>query len=121
MALENITPTTLISGYPLTMIINGTPMCSEFSNGIRNFIHVNHKTNSITFTLQNGPIREYGENGCQVDALIDAARIIIDKLNQKFPCKENDAVLFNLTAALQLLAQRRLDRENRGVEGLNLT
>lgn len=52
-------------------------------------IFVDHDVNMVSFRIQSGPIKEVGKNGCQVTALIDAARIIIEKLNEKYPCREN--------------------------------
>lgn len=39
-----------------------------FEKDIRpnNFIYVRHDVNSISFTMQNQPIKECGVNGCQV-------------------------------------------------------
>lgn len=84
-----------------------------------NFIYIRHDTNSLSFTLQNGPIKEAGKNGCQVDTIIAAARQIIEGLNEKFPCAENMEAMNHLTGALVALNKRRVDRETRGVEGIN--
>lgn len=83
-------------------------------------IYIDHDINTISFRIQNGPIKEVGINGCQVDELIRTAEIIIDGLNQKFPCAENATVLADLNHALQVLEKRRKDREQRGVEGRSL-
>src|SRR5216683_1215381 len=53
------------------------------------FIYVRHDKNSISFTLQNQPIKECGVNGCQVDEMIGAAKVILEGLNKKFPCRQN--------------------------------
>lgn len=82
-------------------------------------ITIDHDNNTITFEIQNGPIKEMGENGCQVDALIWVARDIIHGLNQKFPCRENSIVITKLEEALLWLGKRKVDREKRGVEGKN--
>jgi hypothetical protein len=71
----------------------------------------------ISFRIQNGPIKEVGVNGCQVDTLIYAARAIIDGLHKKFPCRENLMVLGRLADALYWLEIRKRNREKRGVEG----
>lgn len=90
-----------------------------FESEIRpnNFIYVRHDKNSLSFTLQNGPIKENGKNGCQVTALIAAARTIIGKLNENFPCRENAITLTKLDEALLWQAKRTANREKRGVEG----
>jgi len=81
------------------------------------FIYVRNDKNSISFTLQNQPIKECGVNGCQVDELIEAAKIILTGLNTKFPCRQNSLAITKLDEALHWLTDRRNDREKRGVEG----
>lgn len=90
-----------------------------FEKDIRpnNFIYVRHDVNSISFTLQNGGVKEKGVNGCQVDTIIEAAKIIIEGLNKNFPCRENSIVITKLDEALMWLNKRAKDRVTRGVEG----
>lgn len=92
-----------------------------FEKDIRpnNFVYVRHDVNSISFTIQNGPVKEVGVNGCQVDTIIEAAKAIIEGLNKNFPCRENAMVITKLDEALLWLVKRKLDREARNVEGLN--
>ena len=85
--------------------------------GIDEFVRVDQKRSEITFRLQNGPVKEVGQNGCQVDTMIESAWIIIDALNKKFPSSYNRRALFHLELALNRLSDRNRDRENRGVEG----
>jgi len=80
-------------------------------------IIVNKNTNAIAFILQNGPIKEVGVNGCQIDTVIEAAKMIIERLNQEFPCYENVRAMEGLSDALKALADRKAKREARGVEG----
>jgi hypothetical protein len=80
-------------------------------------ININEKMNCISFKLQNGPIKEVGINGCQVDTLIETAKIIIEKFNAEFPSRENAVVITKLDEALLWLMKRKIDREKRGVEG----
>lgn len=82
-------------------------------------IYIDHDVNMISFRIQNGPIKEVGVNGCQVDTLICTAAIILTKLNENFPCKENKAALASLGNAVSWLRTRKENREARGVEGLN--
>lgn len=82
-----------------------------------NFIYVRNDKNSLAFTLQNGPIKEVGVNGCQVDTIIEAAKKMLEGLNAKFPCSENDGAIHCLNTALDCLALRKKNREARGVEG----
>lgn len=83
------------------------------------FIVVNHKNNGISFKIQKGPIKEVGKNGCQVTALIEAARVMIAKAYEKYPCRENSITLTKLDEALMWQKARTADREARGVEGTN--
>lgn len=80
-------------------------------------IIINKNTNSIGFTLQNGPIKEVGVNGCQVDTLIEAAKAIIEGLNKKFPSRENSVAITKLDEAIMWLEKRTKDRVRRDVEG----
>jgi len=84
-----------------------------------NFIYLRHDKNSLSFTLQNGPIKENGVNGCQVNEVIEAAKIILEGLNKNFPCRENASAITKLDEALMWLEKRTKDREKRGVEGLS--
>lgn len=84
-----------------------------------NFIYVRNDVNSIAFTIQKGPIKEAGVNGCQIDTIISAARRILMGLNAQFPCPENDRAIDMLGGAIQALQDRKKAREDRGVEGLN--
>jgi len=83
------------------------------------FIYVRNDKNSISFTIQNGPIKEHGVNGCQVGTLIAAAKLIIERLNLKYPCRENSMTITKLDEALMWLEKRTKDREARGVEGFD--
>ena len=83
----------------------------------KNFIYIRHDTNSLSFTLQNGPVKEKGINGCQVDTIIGVAAEILSKLNDKNPSGYNECAVWCLEAALGALRARTKDREARGVEG----
>jgi hypothetical protein len=80
-------------------------------------IFIDGRLNMISFKIQNGPIKEVGVNGCQVDTLIAAAMQIIVGLNAKFPSDYNYRTIGHLGEALRALRERKIDRENRGVEG----
>ena len=90
-----------------------------FEKDIRphNFVYIRHDVNSLSFTIQNGPIKETGVNGCQVDTVIEAAKIMLEGLNKKFPCRENACAITKLDEALHWLIARKRDRETRFVEG----
>ncbi|MGB1290546.1 MAG: hypothetical protein ACPG5Z_00340 [Pseudoalteromonas sp.] len=93
-----------------------------FEKDIRpnNYIYVRHDVNSLAFTLQNGPIKENGKNGCQVTDILAVAKHMIEGLNKNYPCRENAMTLTKLDEALMWQSKRTADREKRGVEGKNL-
>lgn len=80
-------------------------------------IYIDQDVNMISFRLQKGPIQEVGINGCQIDTMIEAARLIIKGLNEKFSCDENEQAMRCLSIALHFLKIRTLDRKKRNVEG----
>ena len=84
-----------------------------------NYIIVDEHKNSITFKIQDAPVKEAGVNGCQVDTLVDAAAKIVEGLNAFFPCQENGECISHLYDALAALRKRKANREARGVEGEN--
>jgi len=83
----------------------------------RNPIQVRLDKNSISFTIQNGPIKEVGVNGCQVDCLLHAWVAIVEELNEQFPSKENSISLRKVKEAIFWQDERTRNREKRGVEG----
>jgi len=105
--------------YPDKFNESGAMDYKWFEKDIRphNFIYVRHDVNSLAFTIQNGPIKEVGINGCQVNEIIAAAKIIIEGLNKNFPCRENSMAITKLDECLMWLEKRTKDREDRGVEG----
>lgn len=82
-----------------------------------NFIYVRHDKNSLSFTIQNGPVKEVGKNGCQVTDIIAVAKHIIEELNKNFPCRENAMTITKLDEALMWQEKRTKDRMKRNVEG----
>ena len=82
-------------------------------------IFIDYINNMISFRIQNGPVKEAGVNGCQVDTIIEAAKIIIEGLNSQFSCRENSMVITKLDEALMWSNKRKQDRINREVEGLS--
>lgn len=106
MALETLKDVKEIGGFPVTRASNRS--C---------FVHIFDEENCIGFKLQNGPIKEVGVNGCQVDTIIEAAKLILEGLNAKFPSVFNRNAIAELSDALTWLQQRKADRESRDVEG----
>jgi hypothetical protein len=80
---------------------------------------VHGQESSVKFTIQSGPIKEFGVNGCQVDDVIVWVKEKIEGFNKAFPCRENSLVVTKLEEALLWSLKRKLDREKRQVEGLN--
>lgn len=111
MALETLAGIEEIGGFKVERV--------EWNHPKENFIEINDKENAITFKIQNGPIKENGVNGCQVDSVIEAAKLMIEGLNKKYPCRENAVAITKLDEALLWLMKRKIDREKRGVEGRN--
>jgi hypothetical protein len=107
--------------YPEKFNESGAMDYKWFESEIRphNFIYVRHDVNSVSFTIQNGPIKEVGKNGCQVTELIAVAAAMIAGLNAKFPCRENSITLTKLEEALMWQKKRTEDRLKRQVEGLS--
>jgi len=125
MALETLKGLTKIGGFKVLTEEDRNLFLAENNNDWDKFdgyrkdfpIHITHDKNMISFKIQDGPIKENGVNGCQVDTLIEAAKIIVEGLNKKFPCRENAMVITKLDEALLWSLKRRVDRESRGVEG----
>jgi hypothetical protein len=79
------------------------------------FVTVSEK--GVFFQGQTGPIKEVGENGCQIDAMIEFARDVLLVFNQRVPSRETSMIITKLDEALLWSLKRKLDREARNVEG----
>jgi len=93
-----------------------TAIMNDFSFVKKDFVFVNGS--DLLFRIQDGPIKENGVNGCQVDALIEVAKEIIVSFNDKIPCAENENATSKLADALDWLERRKKNREKYGVEGI---
>ena len=113
MALETLKDVKEIDGFTV-----GGTVGTAIKEGADPIL-IDHEKNQITFQIQNGPIKENGVNGCQVDTLVTAAALIIEGLNAKFPCEENTLALASLAEAVNHLKARKINREARGVEGVD--
>ncbi len=89
----------------------------EWDQPDNHHIEINDRCNAITFKIQDGPIKEVGVNGCQVDEIISAALLMVKGLNEKFPSDYNAKCIASLYEAYTWLQQRKADRKARGVEG----
>lgn len=105
--------------YPEKFNESGAMDYKWFEKDVRphNFIYVRHDVGSIAFTIQNKPIKEAGINGCQIDTIIETAKLMLEGLNKQFPCRENSTAITKLDEALLWLMKRKMDRTERGVEG----
>jgi hypothetical protein len=113
MALETLKDVKELNGFKvLDMKDRKTPNHDGY-------VIIDHEVNGLFFKIQNGPVKEHGVNGCQVDTLIHAAKKIIEGLNKNFPCRENSIVITKLDEAIHWLDHRTKDREKRNVEGQN--
>ena len=118
MALETLQGLKEIGGFKITRGKPDTMSWAEFDELRKECpIHITDNMNMISFKIQNGPIKEVSVNGCQVDTMIEAAKMVIEGLNKKFPCRENSVAITKLDEAILWLQKRKLDREKRGVEG----
>lgn len=84
---------------------------------IGKYIIIDEKLNFIGFKLQDGPIKEFGENGCQIDTMLKACEEILKGLNAKFESPHNGQAILAIQKALWHLNQRTMERKMRGVEG----
>jgi len=74
------------------------------------FIYVRHDVNSVSFQIQDGPIKENGKNGCQSIHLIAVAKLMIEGHNNNYPCAENIETIEYLSKALDAQEKRTKDR-----------
>ena len=79
--------------------------------------HVTVSGHTVTFQIQDGPIKENGYNGCQVDELIAFTCELLQGLNKDLPARETSLAVTKLQEAQHWLDARTKDRETRGVEG----
>lgn len=99
--------------------INGVEITRTYSNIDGRHIFVDDEANLIAFKIQNGPIKEAGKNGCQVEDMIAVSKHIVEQLNAKYPCRENAMIITKLDEAIMWSKKRTQDRLNRNVEGLS--
>ena len=90
-----------------------------FEKNIRpnNFVYVRNDKNSLSFTIQDGPVKEAGRNGCDVMTVIEAAKIMLEGLNEQVRCRETSIMITKLEECLLWGMKRKMDREQRNVEG----
>ena len=69
--------------------------------------------------MLDGPIGEFGENGCQIETLGIIWLEILQSLNKNYPCRENALTITKIQEALMWQEARTKDRIKRNVEGFN--
>jgi hypothetical protein len=92
---------------------------NKFTDYLQSNEFVTIDDSTIFIKIQDGPIKEFGHNGEQIDKLLELYLEILQHLNQKFPCRENAITITKVEEALLWQLRRKLDREKRQVEGLN--
>lgn len=117
MALETINDLKIAGGNKVAHLEKAIPMEDYLELIKDHFIIHGKENNTLTFKIQDGPIKEVGVNGCQVTDMISIAQYIIKKLNDKFPCEENLMTISSLNQALAWQRQRTNNRVQRNVEG----
>jgi hypothetical protein len=117
MALETLKGILEIEGFKVVRE-RGDLSWSEFDDKRKEFpINITEEKGMISFKIQDGPIKENGINGCQLTTLISTAKIMLESLNKKFPCRENSITITKLEEALMWQSKRTEDRILRNVEG----
>jgi len=76
--------------------------------------------NTTNLQFQMGLAKENGINGLTNEALLAVCEHRLKFLDAKFPCAENKEAITAIARAMDVLQQRTLDRQARGVEGLNV-
>ncbi len=118
MALEVLKGVEEIGGFKIVRVKPPEMSWDDFDKTRDEFpINITERMNTISFRIQNGPIKEVGVNGCQIVTLIDAAKILIEKHNEKYPCPFNIETIYHLGQAILRQERRTQSREARRVEG----
>ena len=86
---------------------------------IDNDIFLSVKGQKVTFSIQSGPVKEFGRNGLDATDIIRFTIGLYRSFNNAQPCRENSCTITKLEEALHWQESRTRDRVNRGVEGKN--
>lgn len=110
MALETLRGLDSIGGFKTIIAENGS-LLNAFPEEDGPFpIQINLDHNSVAVQIQNGPIKEVGVNGAQVETLVEIFQRIVEGLQEKFPYDENAEMIVHAQAILDLSAKRKADR-----------
>jgi len=85
----------------------------------KEFIKVDQNFSTLTFKLQSEPIREIGVDGCNVEDVIEIARILVANLPGKGH-KTTVMATVRLGEAIGFLEQYRAERVDEGKEGTDI-
>ncbi len=95
-------------------LINAIPLIPEEK---QKFISVNSDTHTVSFTIQDGGVKDFGLNGCQITDVLEFVKNFIEIRAKQFPCRENSMTITKLDEALMWQNKRTQDRVKRAVEG----
>ena len=114
MALKTLKGIKEIGGFKIIRVKPEDMSWDEFDQLRDEYpINITDKMNCISFKIQDGPIKENGVNGCQVDTIIETCRIIIAGLDKKCPSDENKLAYNGLCGVLHDLGRQRITRRGR--------
>lgn len=83
-------------------------------------ICIDHEKDMISFKMLTKPASEGGNlENAQLTELVSTAKVMLEYLNAKFPCRENAMTITKLDEALMWQEARTKNRVARGVEGKN--
>lgn len=108
MALETLAHRKMIDGFHVSHKHHKDDLVED-----ERCINIDHDQNSIKFIIQNGPVKEAGLNGCQLDTLIETAKIMLEGLDDKIPSDWNLKAIQSLNNALECLRLRKHSKGSR--------
>lgn len=90
----------------------------SFSHGCYHSYKVVNKPHFQFVDFQQGPVKEYGANGCSIEDLLIICKNRLEMLqNTNYSCNYNEKAIQGISEALQALIDRNNDRSMRGVLG----
>jgi len=82
-------------------------------------IKIDAESSQIWIQIQDGPTKEVGVNGEQIDMIGKIWLEILKEFNLLYPCMENKQSIEHIEKALKWQHERFRNRTKRGVEGLD--
>ena len=121
MALETLEGVTNINGCDVYHCPKGESIAllheGEEDLCLEESIAIDSSQNTMVITFQDGPIKEVGVNGVQIETLVAIYGKIVEEFNKKYPHRENEVILKHVEGIMEATERRKRDRESRGVEG----